>query len=111
MSTGNAMDNSSADHASDSTDRGMARKMTIRLPRGLHSRPSARLAQLAQNFAADISLISENGEADAKSMLDILSLAIPANAQVAVRAKGPDATQALDEISAFLEKDHEQWPG
>ena len=50
--------------------RGVAREVSIKLPRGLHSRPSARLAQLAQNFEAAISIISENGEADAKSMLD-----------------------------------------
>lgn len=107
MNAQNAMDNLPGDQASDISGRGLARKMSIKLPKGLHSRPSARLAQLAQTFAANISLISENGEADAKSMLDILSLAIPFNAKVIVLAKGDDATRALDAISAFLEKDHE----
>ncbi len=75
--------------------------------RGLHSRPSARLAQLAQNFEAAISIISENGEADAKSMLDVLSLAIPVNSVAIILAKGADADMAVEEISAFLSKARE----
>jgi Phosphotransferase System HPr (HPr) Family len=87
--------------------RGVAREVSIKLPRGLHSRPSARLAQLAQNFEAAISIISENGEADAKSMLDVLSLAIPVNSVAIILAKGADADMAVEEISAFLSKARE----
>ena len=42
---------------------------------GLHARPAARLAQAAQAFSADVQILAEHGEADAKSILDILSLA------------------------------------
>lgn len=88
-------------------ERGESREISIKLPRGLHSRPSARLAQLAQNFDAAISIISENGEANAKSMLDVLSLALPANSSIIILAGGPDASKAIEEISAFLTKARE----
>ena len=44
------------------------------------------------------------GEADAKSMLDILSLALAENAVFTIKAEGPDAGEALEALQAFLEK-------
>lgn len=87
----------------DLSKRGVAREVTVRLPHGLHSRPSAAMAQLAQKFEASILLVCVNGEADAKSMLDILSLAITPNCSVIVIAHGCDETAALNEICNFLE--------
>lgn len=57
----------------EETPRGLALRLTLNLRGGLHARPAARLAQEAQRYAADIQLIGETGEVDAKSMLDILS--------------------------------------
>ena len=76
--------------------------ITIRLPRGLHARPSARVAQLARTFDADIQIISDNGEVDAKSMLDILSLALKHNDHITLLARGPQAKEALDRLGALL---------
>lgn len=84
------------------TDRGLALDVTIRLPKGLHSRPSAKLAQIARQFDADIHLLASDGEVDAKSMLDVLSLALQMNDSVRILAKGPQAPEALREIGNFL---------
>lgn len=81
--------------------RGEYVKLSLALPRGLHARPSAKLAQLARSFKSNITLISENGEADAKSMLDILSLAAQKNTQLVIMANGVDAKEALNSISEF----------
>lgn len=81
--------------------RGEYVKVALALPRGLHARPSAKLAQLARSFRASISLITENGEVNAKSMLDILSLAAQKNDQLIIMAKGEDATEALTRIAEF----------
>lgn len=88
------------------TDNGFAVELAIKLPHGLHSRPSAKLAQLAQKFQSHIMLLSENGEVDAKSMLDILSLALPTNARVRLLAKGPDAKEALTALYTMLAGEH-----
>ena len=63
--------------AIEQTPRGLALRVCLNLRNGLHARPAARLAQEAQRYAASIQLISDTGEVDAKSMLDILSLAPP----------------------------------
>lgn len=84
------------------TERGLVLDVTIRLPNGLHSRPSARLAQAARKYRSNIHLLSHEGEVDAKSVLDILSLALKCNDGVRLLAKGPDASAALRELAAIL---------
>lgn len=84
------------------TERGFALDVTIRLPNGLHSRPSARLAQAARQFDSNILLINQETEVDAKSMLDVLSLCLKRNDRVRVLAKGADAEKALLELQRIL---------
>ena len=70
---------------------------------GLHARPAAKLAQEAQRFTADIRIETENGQADAKSMLDVLSLALPQDAELTLTASGPDARAALEGLAVYLD--------
>lgn len=63
---------------------------------GLHARPAAKLAQEAQNFEAEITVICEEQEIDAKSILDILTLAAAQGSALELRAIGDDAEAALD---------------
>ncbi|WP_319777394.1 HPr family phosphocarrier protein [Maridesulfovibrio sp.] len=63
---------------------------------GLHARPAAKLAQEAQNFTADIMVVCESQEVDAKSILDVLTLAAAQGSVLELRADGPDAVAALD---------------
>jgi phosphocarrier protein HPr len=86
----------------EQTPRGMAMKVCLSLPHGLHARPAARLAQEAQRYAADIRIVTDTGEVDAKSMLDILSLAPQANTDLLLLAEGSDAREALLGLSHFL---------
>lgn len=86
----------------EETPRGMAARIALNLRQGLHARPAARLAQLAQTYSADILIVTETGEVDAKSMLDILSLAPQGNAELLLLAHGVDAREALHGLSHFL---------
>lgn len=85
------------------TSRGLSVEFTLKLPHCLHARPSARLAQAARQFESDILLISDNGEVNAKSMLDILSLAPEPGDRLQFLAKGPDARQALITLYEIME--------
>ena len=73
------------------TPEGLVLPVTLHTRGGLHARPAARLAQEAQNFSSDIQIQSDNGTADAKSMLDILSLAISTGCTLTLLARGDDA--------------------
>ncbi|WP_165079063.1 MULTISPECIES: HPr family phosphocarrier protein [unclassified Desulfovibrio] len=89
-------------HSIRETPRGLALNLVLNLRGGLHARPAARLAKAARRYSADIRCITETGEADAKSMLDLLSLAPPAQAQVLLLANGDDAREALLELGAVF---------
>lgn len=86
------------------TEYGLKVEFIINHPHAIHARPAASLAQIARKYKSDILIIGENGEVDAKSMLDILSLAPEPNARLQLLAKGPDAREALTSLSSFLEK-------
>jgi phosphocarrier protein HPr len=70
----------------------------VRNELGLHARPAARLAQEAQRFQSDIVLAVDGQEVDAKSILDVLTLAAPRGADLTIRASGQDARQAVDQL-------------
>lgn len=89
------------------TDGGLSLEFRMDPGLSLHSRPSARLAQTARQFSSEIYLITENGEADAKSMLDILSLAPEPNARMKLLARGEDARDALMALHALMVRQEE----
>ena len=80
------------------TPEGLVLPVTLHTRGGLHARP-----QEAQNFSSDIQIQSDNGTADAKSMLDILSLAISTGCTLTLLARGDDAREALTALADYLE--------
>jgi len=69
---------------------------------GLHARPAAKLAQEAQRFSCDIALVSGEQEVDAKSILDILTLACGQGGRLMIRATGDDASEALQALTGLF---------
>lgn len=72
---------------------------------GLHARPAARLAQTAQQFQSTITLEYDNMTADAKSILDILSLAAGRGASITLRCAGEDAQKAAEQLEKLFASD------
>jgi len=66
---------------------------------GLHARPAAKLAQAAQRFESYIAIAMGQHTVDAKSILDILTLAAGNGANLEIKATGPDAEQALETLA------------
>jgi phosphocarrier protein len=69
---------------------------------GLHARAAAKIAALANSFHADIFLEKNGARADARSILDILTLGCPQGTEIRLLAEGPDAVQALAAISELF---------
>ena len=80
--------------------------LAVRNPSGLHARPAAEFVRLAASFAADVRLANVSRDAgawaDAKSILDVLSLGVSAGNEIRVRAEGPDAEHALQALSELV---------
>ena len=99
----NATGNTDVQDVASNDGRRHARQVCVRNELGLHARPAARLAQEAQKFDADISLVQGEQEVDAKSILDILSLAAGRGCTLTVKTRGEDAGQALEHLCRFIE--------
>ena len=73
----------------------IAKNVYIRNELGLHARPAALLAQEAAKFEAQITLSGDGVVVDAKSVLDLLSLAAGQGKTILLQAEGQDAEQAV----------------
>jgi len=76
----------------------------VKLPANvaLHARPAADFVRTAMRFEADIAVAVDEREADAKSLLDVLSLGAKGSATLRLRADGDDAPGALDALAACV---------
>ncbi|BFR49280.1 HPr family phosphocarrier protein [Nitratidesulfovibrio sp. HK-II] len=86
----------------EETQEGLTVTVCVANDQGLHARPAARLAQEAQKFGAEIFLAMDGMEVDAKSILDILSLAAAKGTCLTLRGVGADARHALEHLSALF---------
>jgi phosphotransferase system HPr (HPr) family protein len=77
-------------------------RMTVIDESGLHARPAARFVQAASRFASRISIRNGEREADAKSLISLLGLAVRLSSVITVAAEGSDADAALASLSAEL---------
>lgn len=72
---------------------------------GLHARPAARLIRLARRFRAKVTvenLSAPAGTFDASSINGVLNLGARQRHQLRIRAQGPEARQALTELTNFI---------
>ena len=70
---------------------------------GLHARPAGRFVSLAARFEAEIEVRSGAEWVNGESVLSILSLAAARGTVLRIRATGPDAERAVQELGALLE--------
>ena len=71
-------------------------------PEGLHARPAAVLANLAQKYDSDIRLKRGDDQVNAKSVMAIMGLEVLTGHKVQVIARGSDAAQAAEELAEAL---------
>ena len=79
-----------------------SRQVTICNKLGLHARAATKLAQLSQNFSAQITLELTGKEADASSIMALMLLAGGQGKVVNITAQGDDAQLALTEICKLI---------
>ncbi len=72
---------------------------------GLHARPASRIVGIASRYRSEVTLANGSGRAvNAKSILDVLTLAAASGANLTIRAVGDDAEQAVAEIAGLIEQ-------
>lgn len=80
----------------------MKTEITIQSTAGLHATLASKVVQLSSKYDAEIRIEYTDKIVDAKSILGLMSLAVPKGDNIKVVAEGPDAEQALNEIKKIL---------
>lgn len=70
---------------------------------GMHARPASDFAETAKKFKSKITVKTENGEGDARSVLRLMSLNMAYGTKVTISANGPDEKEAVDALVALLD--------
>jgi len=83
-------------------------QVTSRL--GLHARAAANLVRLASQFQSSLTLerLDAKAEADAKSILSILSLAASRGTELRIVAHGVDEAEALEAVVGLFSRDFDE---
>ncbi len=80
----------------------MNKSFVIVDPVGLHARPATLLVNEAGKFASEAKIIVEGKEANLKSIMGVMSLAISNGVEFEIVTEGDDAVQALESISEVI---------
>jgi phosphotransferase system HPr (HPr) family protein len=70
---------------------------------GLHLRAATKLAETARSFEAKVTIIGKDGQADARSVINLMMLGAAQGARLKVRADGPAARAALDAVERLFQ--------
>jgi phosphotransferase system HPr (HPr) family protein len=76
--------------------------LTVKHEAGLHARPASLFVQTAKRFQSDVKVKHGEREANAKSILNVLTLGAVQGAVVTIRAEGEDAQEALDALEELI---------
>ncbi len=72
---------------------------------GLHARPAALFVRTARRFTAGVRVGKGEQSADAKQILQVLSLGITGGTEVLITAEGSDAEEALAALVDLVRRD------
>jgi len=79
------------------------RELVIPNKEGLHFRPIMQFVDIAQRFAAGVTVHCQDRTADGRSPMEMLMLVATQGSKVRVVADGEDAEQLLDALIGLVE--------
>jgi len=82
----------------------MEKQVVVRSTVGLHASLAAKIVQAASKYSVDINLHYKDNTIDVKSILGLMSLAIPSGENVVIEATGDQAESAIADIASILSK-------
>lgn len=69
---------------------------------GIHARPAAEIVKAAGKFKSSITIVRDDLEVNAKSIMGVMMLAAEHGATVTLRATGDDAEAAVESLAAVI---------
>ncbi len=81
----------------------VSRNVEICNVRGLHARASNAFSRMAQEYESEIVVMRDGISADARSIMELLSLAASQGCMIEIVATGPDEDTAVSAMAEFVE--------
>ena len=79
------------------------REVVVKGDAGVHARPAMMIVKEAMKYPCDVKLIKDDVEADCKSIMSVLGLAIVSGSRLIIRADGEGEEKVVDSIVAMIE--------
>ena len=95
-------------HAEEDTSENMEyeAELEIKNAEGLHMRPAMQFVDIANRFDSEINVSNGETDVDGKSIMNISMLAATCGMKLKIRAKGPDAQEAINALRVLVEDKH-----
>jgi phosphocarrier protein len=77
-------------------------KLTVQNTLGLHARPAGHIVNIASSAQSSVELIYSEQRVNAKSILNLMMLAIEPGAEVEFIIDGPDEQKVADELTELF---------
>ncbi len=79
-----------------------SRKLQVVNPSGLHLRPAGLLCQTSMKFKSKISILFQDNEINAKSVLNVMASGIKCGSEIEVQCTGDDEEEALEAVCNLI---------
>ena len=81
----------------------LERILTVTNKLGIHARVATMMVQTMKKYTAQVTLVKDGLEVDARSVLGLLLLAATPGSEILVKAQGDDCQEAIQEISKLIQ--------
>jgi phosphocarrier protein HPr len=85
----------------------VVRNIVVQNTLGLHARPAMQFVDMANQFTSDITVVkggAEPGEADGKSVMQMIILAAEQGTEMSIAAEGADADAAVAALAKLFDE-------
>jgi phosphocarrier protein len=82
----------------------LTKELTIANKSGIHARPAAMFVKIANRFGCDIFVEKDGEKINGKSIMGLMMLAAGPGSKVTLHVKGTDASAAIDELEALVQR-------
>ena len=79
------------------------REVIVQGDAGVHARPAMMIVKEAMKYPCEVQLIKDDVEADCKSIMSVLGLAIISGSRLIIRASGEGEEKIVDSIVSMIE--------
>ena len=84
------------------------KEVTVTSDAGVHARPAMMLVKEAMKYPCEIFLVKDDTEANGKSIMSVLALAITPGTKLVIRGEGDKEEEAVDRIIDLIQSNFSQ---